>query len=55
MRKPTSSTSIAPAGAAIERLLAKWCCADEAVAGMALDDTFDVGGEGFFPPMTYLP
>ena len=38
----------------IERLEQEWRHADEAVAGMSFDDTFDVGGEVFSLRMTYV-
>ena len=42
------------AKADIERLQAEWRSADEAVAGMAFDDTFDVRGEVFSLRMAYV-
>jgi hypothetical protein len=36
------------------RLQAEWRHADEAVAGMAFDDTFDVGGEDYSLRMVYV-
>jgi uncharacterized damage-inducible protein DinB len=39
---------------ALERLQAEWLHADDAVSGMAFDDTFDVHGEAFSLRMTYL-
>jgi uncharacterized damage-inducible protein DinB len=44
----------ADARADIERLRAEWRHADEAVAAMAFDDTFDVGGETFSLRMVYV-
>jgi uncharacterized protein DUF664 len=42
------------AGAAVTRLRDEWASADKAVAGMAFDDTFDVGGDAFSLRMTYV-
>jgi uncharacterized damage-inducible protein DinB len=44
----------AKAQADIERLQAEWRLADEAVAGLAFDHTFDVGGQDFSLRVTYL-
>jgi uncharacterized damage-inducible protein DinB len=44
----------AEAKADIERLQAEWRSADAAVAGMAFDDTLDVGGEIFSLRMVYV-
>jgi uncharacterized damage-inducible protein DinB len=46
--------SAAEARADIERLRAEWRHGDEAVAGMAFGDTFDVGGEAFSLRMMYV-
>jgi uncharacterized damage-inducible protein DinB len=42
------------AKADVERLQAEWRLADEAVAGMAFDDTFDVNGTEFSLRMVYV-
>ena len=44
----------AEAEQAVERLQAEWQQADQAVAGMDFDDTFDVDGEAFSLRMTYV-
>lgn len=44
----------ADAEADVKRLHEEWRRADEAVADMAFDDTYDVGGEAFSLRMTYL-
>jgi uncharacterized damage-inducible protein DinB len=44
----------AHAEADVRRLLDEWRRADEAVAGLAFDDTFDVGGGAFSLRMTYV-
>jgi uncharacterized damage-inducible protein DinB len=44
----------AQAEADVRRLLDEWRRADEAVAGLAFDDTLDAGGETFSLRMTYL-
>jgi hypothetical protein len=44
----------AEAMADFERLRAEWRRADEAVAGMHFDDTFDVGGEAYSLRMVYV-
>ena len=44
----------AEAMADFERLRAEWRRADEAVAGINFDDTFDVGGEAFSLRMVYV-
>ncbi|PZS19138.1 MAG: Mini-circle protein [Pseudonocardiales bacterium] len=44
----------AQAEADFMRLHNEWRCADDAVAGMAFDDTFDVGGDAFSLRMTYV-
>jgi hypothetical protein len=47
-------TDPAEAEADFARLRDEWRHADEAVAGMAFDDTFDVGGEAFSVRMAYV-
>jgi uncharacterized damage-inducible protein DinB len=44
----------ADALSALQRLQEEWRSADEAVRGMAFDDTFDVDGEAFSLRMTYV-
>ena len=44
----------AEAPAAIARLEAEWRLADEAVAGMAFEDTLDAGGEAWSLRMVYV-
>ncbi len=44
----------AEAPAAVRRLQDEWRSADEAVAGMGFEDTFEVGGEPFSLRMVYV-
>jgi hypothetical protein len=53
---PSGFDDIDPARAQadFERLRDEWRFADEAVAGMSFDDTFDVDGEAYSLRMTYV-
>jgi uncharacterized damage-inducible protein DinB len=47
-------TRAAEAPADIERLRAEWWLADQAAAGLAFDDTFEVDGQAFSVRMVYV-